>query len=154
VAIALKHEAPGLEVWASDISTEALEVAQANAERLLGPPPGVRFIHSDLFARIPGRVHLITAKPPDVGSVEIETLAIEVRQEPRLALDGGADGRSLLLRIIARAPEHLAPGGILFLEADPRQMTVLYKELEIQGFKGLQTYKDLSGAERIISGYI
>jgi release factor glutamine methyltransferase len=189
VAIALKHEVPGLEVWAADISEKALKLARINAERLLGqpveqqqttlplkagamPPFGAQspsrlhFIRSDLFARlqscrwllrrqcIPERFHLITANPPYVGSAEIEALPIEVKREPRLALDGGADGLDIIRRLIAGAPEHLYPGGGLLLEADPRQMKELYRELETKGFKGIQTYRDLSGAERVISGYI
>jgi release factor glutamine methyltransferase len=164
VAIALKHEVPDLEVWASDLSPEALEVAQGNAERLLGaaalPSPGLHFIHSDLFARlrscgcIPERFHLITANPPYVAGDEIETLAPEVRREPRLALDGGDEGLDILRRIIADAPEHLYPGGLLLMEADPRQMKTLYQMLETKGYKGIQTYRDLSGAERVIGGNI
>jgi len=89
-----------------------------------------------------------------VVSTEIETLAAEVRREPRLALDGGGDGMDILRRIIADAPEHLYPGGVLLLEADPRQMKALYRLLETKGYKGIQTYKDLSGAERVIGGNI
>jgi release factor glutamine methyltransferase len=157
VAVALKNEAPGLEVWASDISPEALETARCNALRLLGTPtaPGalpIAFILSGLFAEIPGRFHLITANPPYVESSAIPGLPVEVRGEPLLALDGGPDGLRLIRRIIAEAPEHLYPGGGLLLEADPRQMKAAGIELEKHGFKGIQTYRDLSGAERVIGG--
>jgi release factor glutamine methyltransferase len=167
-AVALKHEKPDLEIWATDISAEALEIARLNAARLLagrlpaGNAPGGRpdsaagitFIQSDLFARIPGRFNIITANPPYVRSAEIPRLPAEVRGEPRTALDGGPDGLCLIRRIIAGAPEHLGAGGVLLLEADPRQMEAVRGELEKHGFKGIQTYRDLSGAERVIGGYI
>jgi release factor glutamine methyltransferase len=155
VAIALKHESPGLEVWASDISPEALDMARHNAARLLdaGGPAPLRLVQSDLFEGIPGRFGLITANPPYVETGAIPGLPAEVREEPRLALDGGAEGLDLIRRIIAEAPAHLYAGGGLLLEADPRQMGRVRAELEKQGFGGIQIHKDLSGAERVIGGY-
>jgi release factor glutamine methyltransferase len=158
VAVALKHEVPGLEMWASDISEEALETARANATRLLGPGPagytGVRFIKSDLFAHIPGQFHVIISNPPYVPGAEIETLSPEVRREPRLALDGGRDGLDLIRLLISEAPDRLYPGGGLFIEADPRQMTTLAALLETGGLKDIQTYRDLSGKKRVIGAVI
>jgi release factor glutamine methyltransferase len=164
VAIALKHEAPDLEIWASDISPEALEIARCNAARLLAPgqagknpapqgsPPAITFVQSSLFDRISGRFHLITANPPYIESAELAGLPAEVRREPRLALDGGTDGLDLIRRIVAGAPGRLYAGGALLLEADPRQMGTIRDELEKHGFKGIQIYNDLSGAERVIGG--
>ncbi|GHT93429.1 release factor glutamine methyltransferase [Spirochaetia bacterium] len=161
VAISLKHELPELEVWASDISEAALEVARANAARLLGAElnsgteSAIRFIKSDLFNRIGadrtgGPFHLIVSNPPYVCTKEIETLSPEVRREPLLALDGGGDGLDLIRRIIAEAPEHLFPGGRLLLEADPRQMKAIAALLEIEGYKDILILRDLSGQERVI----
>jgi release factor glutamine methyltransferase len=72
--------------------------------------------------------------------------------EPILALDGGSDGLDLIRRIISRAPEFLCPGGVLLLEADPRQMKLITDLFEQAGFTGVQTYRDLSGADRVIGG--
>jgi release factor glutamine methyltransferase len=112
----------------------------------------VTFIHSDLFDRIPRRFHLITANPPYVKTAEIRGLPPEVRREPRLALDGGKDGLDLIRSIISQSPDHLFPGGLLLLEADPRQMPLIVSLLEQQGFLDIQTYRDLSGMERVIGG--
>jgi release factor glutamine methyltransferase len=74
--------------------------------------------------------------------------------EPALALDGGDDGLNVIRKIVSRAPEFLCSGGALLLEADPRQMesiASLYKEAH---FYDIQTHKDLSGKERVISGII
>jgi release factor glutamine methyltransferase len=155
VAIALKNECPEIEVFASDISSEVLETARLNAARLLGTDPNpVTFIESDLFDRIPRRFHLITANPPYIGSGDIKNLPPEVRKEPRLALDGGEDGLDIIRAIIRRAPDYLFPGGVLLMEADPRQMPLVVSLLEHQGFQDIQTYRDLSGAERVIGGRI
>jgi release factor glutamine methyltransferase len=159
IAIALKHTMPELEVWATDISAEALETAKTNAARLL-PPDSIHFHHGDLFDAlltppflIPNSSFLIiTSNPPYIPSAEISSLSPEVRMEPRLALDGGDDGLNVIRKIISRAPEFLCPGGALLLEADPRQMkeiACLYKEA---GLHDIQTHKDLSGKERVISG--
>ncbi|MDR1618540.1 MAG: peptide chain release factor N(5)-glutamine methyltransferase [Treponema sp.] len=162
VAVALKHEAPFLEVRASDISAEALEVAAANATRLLGPEAGphagsgppVRFFRGDLFAPFSPAAGFacITANPPYIPTGEIGGLAPEVRREPRLALDGGTDGLRLLGRIIAEAPDYLRPGGTLLLEADPRQMAILRSLFEAEGYCDIKIRRDLPGAERVIGG--
>jgi release factor glutamine methyltransferase len=136
-----------------------LEIARRNALRLLGTPAGqeappITLVLSDLFEQIPQRFHLIAANPPYVESAAIPGLPPEVRGEPRPALDGGADGLDLIRRIIAGAPDHLYPGGGLLLEADLRQMKAVAGELETHGFKGIQSYRDLSGAERVIGGYV
>ncbi|MDR2021331.1 MAG: peptide chain release factor N(5)-glutamine methyltransferase, partial [Treponema sp.] len=88
VAAALKHERPDLILWASDISARALNVAEANARRLLGPDT-ITFVQSDLFEAITGSFDLITANPPYIPTGELESLPREVRGEPVLALDGG-----------------------------------------------------------------
>jgi release factor glutamine methyltransferase len=166
VAIALKHERPLLSVYASDISPRALEVARGNAEKLLGTeppgkaasPPPLIFFESDLFAGLdtrpdlPRQFHLITANPPYIPTGLIPSLAAEVRREPRLALDGGEDGLTLLRHIISGAAAHLYPGSMLLLEADPRQMGTLRGLLVSGGYKGIEIYKDLSGLERVIGG--
>jgi release factor glutamine methyltransferase len=112
----------------------------------------VTFIQSSLFDRIPRRFHLITANPPYVKTGELAGLPLEVRGEPRLALDGGEDGLDLIRPIISGSADHLFPGGLLLLEADPRQMSSIVSLLEQQGFLDIQTYRDLSGAERVIGG--
>ncbi|GHV43544.1 release factor glutamine methyltransferase [Spirochaetia bacterium] len=175
VAVSLKHERPELEVWASDISEAALDVARANAARLLGGrllgtelisnsaagtelKPGtelaINFIKSDLFSHINRRFNLIVSNPPYVSTGEIQALSPEVKQEPLLALDGGNDGLDIIRRLVAEAPAHLFPGGWLLLEADPRQMKVIAGLLETRGYKDILTLRDLSGQERVIGASV
>jgi release factor glutamine methyltransferase len=153
VAIALKHEMPELEVWAADISPEALETAKTNARRLL-PGASIRFLRGNLFEALePGvSFSLIVSNPPYIPSAQIKTLSREAQNEPRLALDGGGDGLAIISGIIAGAPDFLAPGGVLLMEADPGQMRETAALLAEKGFITIKTYKDLSDRERVIGG--
>jgi release factor glutamine methyltransferase len=159
VAIALKHESPSLEVYAADISPEALTVARKNARRILGTGEIIRVREADLFtplttSRFPFPFSLITANPPYIASGEIAALAREVRGEPLLALDGGEDGLDLIRRIITEAPAFLLPGGSLLMEADPRQMALITLILEKKGYRDINIYQDLSGRDRVITGVV
>ena len=153
VAIALKHELPELEVWAADISPGALVLARTNAEGLL-PPEAIRFCQGDLFGALDGAgpFSLIVSNPPYIPSGDIPRLSPEVRNEPLLALDGGGDGLVIIKKIIDRAPDFLRPGGRLLLEADPGQARIIAVLLEKNGFINIQTYRDLSGGERVSGG--
>jgi len=154
VAIAAKSQMPELEAWAADISAEALEVAEANAARLL-PPGSIAFRRGDLFGALSGSgapplFDLIASNPPYVPSGEIPGLSREVRGEPALALDGGADGLGVIRGIVLGARGFLRPGGALVLEADPRQMPEIAALLGKAGFARAQTRRDLAGRERVI----
>ena len=148
IAIALKNERPFLEISASDISVDALETARLNAGRL---GQSIRLIQSDLFGSINGKFDIIVSNPPYVSSAEIDTLASEVRREPRLALDGGEDGLELIKKIISAAPDFLRPHGALLLEAGPEQMPAIRTMLESRDFGGIRIYRDLAGRERVIA---
>jgi len=149
VAISLKNERPFLSISASDISREALETAAQNAARLL--EDSIHLIQSDLFNAISGSFDIIVSNPPYVPSADIDTLANEVRREPRLALDGGHDGLELIKKIILLAPYHLLPGGVILLEAAPEQMPAIRGLLETNGFGGIRVHGDLAGRDRVIS---
>jgi release factor glutamine methyltransferase len=158
IAIALKHEIPELEVWATDISAEALSVAENNAAHLL-PPNSITFYQGDLYEALSSSLitnhyplTIIISNPPYVPTADIPGLSPEVRGEPILALDGGSDGLDLVRRIIFDAPLYLGSGGILLLEADTRQMRSISALLDQAGFIDVQIYKDLSGKERVIGG--
>ena len=159
VAIALKHEHPFLDVFASDISEKALDVARKNAETLGAK---ITFFEGDLFDAInkhgnvkeESRFFLITANAPYIPSKEIPFLSAEVRLEPRRALDGGTDGLEIIRRIISGSPRYLKPGGYLALEADPSQMDTIVMLLKDSGFSEPALYKDLAGNNRVISAVI
>lgn len=154
IAVSLKHEMPEIEVWAADISAQALETAKKNADRLIGSG-SFNFFQGDLYNALPvtdSSFSLIVSNPPYIPTDEIQTLPIEVRNEPFLALDGGKSGLDIIERIIERAPDFVYQGGVLLLEASPCQMNKISSLLVNRGFKDIKLYKDLSGQDRVIGG--
>ncbi len=134
----------------ADISAEALAVAEINRART-GLPLLLR--QSDLFSEIPERFDVITANPPYIESAEIETLSVEVRDhEPRLALDGAADGLAFYRRLAAESGAHLKPGGRLYLEIGMSQGEAVASLLEAAAFSDIQIIRDLAGRDRIVKG--
>ena len=121
LAIALAAQCPGAQVHAADISEEALHVARENAAL---NNLKIQFHSGDGFAALPRGLpfDLIVSNPPYVPSAEIEALAPEVRDhDPRLALDGGADGLDFYRRLAAEAANHLRPAGRMLLESGDGQ---------------------------------
>jgi ribosomal protein L3 glutamine methyltransferase len=107
---------PEAKVDAVDVSADALAVAKRNvADYKLGRR--VKLIRSDMFAELAGRTYdLIIANPPYVKAASMKTLPEEYRREPQLALASGADGLDHVRVILARAREHLNPGGRVVVE--------------------------------------
>jgi release factor glutamine methyltransferase len=153
IAVSLKNEMPHLELWATDISAEALETARANAA-LHQMAESIRFCQGRLFEALPAGLtfHVIASNPPYIPSAEIKRLPPEVQREPRIALDGGEDGLGIIKEIIARAQDYLEQQGMLLLEAAPEQMKSVCQELEKNRYINIKTYNDLSGLERVIEG--
>ena len=134
----------------ADISVEALAVAEINRART-GLALSLR--QSDLFSEIPERFDVITANPPYIESAEIETLSVEVRDhEPRIALDGAADGLAFYRRLAAESGAHLKPGGRLYLEIGMTQGAAVASLLEAAAFSDIQIIRDLAGRDRIVKG--
>jgi release factor glutamine methyltransferase len=101
LALALASKFPQLEIVAIDISPAALALARRNAEGV----GNIRFVESDLMenASLPERFQMIVANLPYIPTGQIGGLMREVHHEPRLALDGGADGLDLIRRLIAQS---------------------------------------------------
>ncbi len=144
---------PALEVIASDVSPDALAVARANAER---HGAAITFVEGDLaeplLALAPFDV--IAANLPYIASADIDGLAPEVRAEPRLALDGGADGLALVRRLVAAAPDLLRAGGALALEIGAGQAAATADLLAAAGFTDIRRRRDLGEIERVVSGVV
>jgi len=154
IAISIKHEMPENEVWAVDLSAQALEIAKENADRLLADSL-IKFFHGDLYNALPlteSSFSLIVSNPPYIPTDEIQTLSVEVKNEPFLALDGGKTGLEIIERIIEKSPNYIKQGGFLLLEASPCQMKEISSLLVNRGFKDIKLYKDLSGQDRVIGG--
>lgn len=120
LAIALARAIPTAALYAIDRSTEALEVARANA--LEAGVETIRFLNGDLLAPLPAPMDLIVANLPYLGTAEYAALPRDVALfEPRDALVGGSIGFELTALLLAQAPDHLRPGGAIVLEIGPGQ---------------------------------
>jgi release factor glutamine methyltransferase len=152
LAIVLAANCPASRVDAVDISAEALAVARENvaANRAAGR---IEFFHGDGFAALPAgaRYQLIVANPPYIPSAEIATLAPEVRDfDPRVALDGGADGLGLHRRLACEAGAFLFPGGRLLCEFGDGQASALADLFAEGGWVIESVRADYSGRQRIL----
>jgi release factor glutamine methyltransferase len=121
-----------------------------------GVAHSVATLAGDLFEPVAGeRFELVTANPPYVPSAEIAGLAADIRDfEPHQALDGGPDGLDLVRAVIAAAPEHLVPGGVLALEVGFDQAERVTALFEQAGFGNLSRRRDYGGHERVVSGQL
>lgn len=154
LGVSLALERPGARVVATDLSADALALARENAARL--GAASVSFLEGDLYDPVaPGEhFHVIVSNPPYVPRGELDTLPPEVRREPRLALDGGADGLELLRRIAAGAPTRLRPGGALVLEMHESHQDALPAICLECGFARAEARRDLAGLPRYIVAHV
>lgn len=132
-------------VTAVDVSADALELAKENAQ-LNGAE--IRFVESDLFTKLRGRFDIIVTNPPYIPTEVVDGLQREVKDhEPRLALDGGADGLNIYRRIAEEAKKYLVRGGTLIMEVgegEAAEVVKLFKGISysmvIQDFNGIDRY--------------
>jgi len=144
-AISIVLARGGAKGTATDVSARALEVAQHNA-RLHGVEDRITFVEADLFVAH-GTFDMVISNPPYVATREMATLQPEVKHEPKLALEAGADGLDVIRRIVAgargRAPR-------LLLEFGSTQAAAVV-DLALQaGWRRVRTYKDLDGFDRVL----
>ncbi|MFN0250917.1 MAG: peptide chain release factor N(5)-glutamine methyltransferase [Kofleriaceae bacterium] len=149
IALALAKELPTAHVIATDISANAIAIATKNVERTkLSDRVEVR--HGDLFAPVAGEVFdLIVSNPPYIATSVIATLSAEVKREPVLALDGGADGMVFYDRICRDAIAHLAPGGALVVEHGYDQADAVRERFVRAGFADVALVHDLGKNPRV-----
>jgi len=153
IAVAVANQHAGVRVTATDVSPEALAVAQRNAERH-GVAERIRFVQSDVLAALgpDERFDMIACNPPYIPTEELAHLPIGVRDyEPRQALDGGPDGFVVFDRLVEQAPRHLKPGGWLVVEIGSAQEGVARQRIgTVSGFDLRKTVVDGSGHPRVL----
>jgi release factor glutamine methyltransferase len=155
VAISLACARRDIEVWASDLSVEALRIAQLNAARH-AVEPRCRFFHGDLFSPFRERhdcFQVIVSNPPYIPHGEIAQLPVEVRDwEPIMALDGGTDGLDFYRVIVERAPLYLTDGGILLVEIGPSLETQVRQLFtDSRRYRDSVVHADYSRRPRVVS---
>ena len=150
IAVSIAKNLNRPDVWASDISTEALRLAQENA---CFNNVEIKFIQGDLFDALKfkeDKFDLIVSNPPYVSTGEFNSLAKEIFFEPELALKAGVDGLDFYRRIISKAADYLKNNGLLIFEVGINQAYLVKKMLEKEGFGQLTLIKDYNNIERII----
>ncbi|MBQ3666493.1 MAG: peptide chain release factor N(5)-glutamine methyltransferase [Elusimicrobiaceae bacterium] len=148
IAVALAVKFPNARVLAVDISQAALQIAQQNI-RKHKVEQRVQLLQSNLWEEVMGTFDLIIANPPYIPTQNLANLTREVQHEPRLALDGGADGFEITRPLCQAAESFLNPGGLLALELDDGQAWPLARGLSEIGWQA-QVKKDIFNVERFV----
>jgi release factor glutamine methyltransferase len=172
IALSLVYELPGLSVWATDISSEAVALTRENAERLglsdlepadqpgrLTDQPGrLTVIQDDLASSLvddpqqQASFAVVVSNPPYIPTSELADLAIEVRDfEPLIALDGGEDGLDIYTRLLEQAFLLLQPNGLLAVELYETKLQKAANLAEQAGYIDTQIHTDLTGRQRFLT---
>ncbi|ODT61764.1 MAG: protein-(glutamine-N5) methyltransferase, release factor-specific [Phenylobacterium sp. SCN 69-14] len=153
IILSILAERPAAKGLATDISDEALAVARENAANL-GLASRIAFARGDWTAGLAGEsFDVVVSNPPYIASEVIETLEPEVKQyDPRLALDGGADGLDAYRTLAPEIMRVLKPGGAFAVEIGYDQKDAVEALFNAAGAGDVWTIKDLSTHDRVVVG--
>ncbi|TMB36111.1 MAG: peptide chain release factor N(5)-glutamine methyltransferase [Deltaproteobacteria bacterium] len=148
--ICVARARPGLRVDLTDVSTEAIELARENAERLI--PGRALCFAGDLFEPLSRgrRYAIVTANPPWVPD-GTELPEEVINHEPAVSFFGGPDGLDVVRRLIGELPEWLAPRGVYAQECDPSQVEKVIGLLTGAGLRDPRAHCDKEGVRRVVS---
>lgn len=150
IAVTLLAEIAQSSAVATDISTDALDVARNNARRH-GVADRLSLVQSDWFANLNEVYDMILSNPPYIRSGDIASLAPEVAKfDPKAALDGGDDGLDAYRRIAAGASDHLKPDGKILMEIGAGQAEPVAAVFSRHNFVMLRHWRDLGGHIRCL----
>ena len=149
IAISIAHYAPNTEVWASDISAEALDVAARNVARH-HVVERVHLQRGDLMHELAGEFDLVCANLPYVASDA--RLPAEVAAQPARALYADAGGAALVTRLLAEASPRLRAGGRVLAEIDPSIASTV-EEVARKSFAGHRVHRDAGGHKRVVEAW-
>jgi len=150
LAIVLARELPEAHILAIDISQDALLLARRNL-MLHRVQDRVMPLRADLLSAVHRRFDFVVANLPYVPTPDFDHLQPEVRDfEPRLALNGGADGLGIIRRLCLQLPTHLRDGGFAALEVGTGQARAAAKLLEQAGLSNIEILCDYSNIERVV----
>ena len=163
IAVAAAINFPSAQVTATDISQDALAVAQINCEHY-DLTQQIQLIHSNLFKKLPVEAYdIIVSNPPYVSAEEINSLPAEYRHEPELALLAEEKGLAIVLQILKTASKYLSPHGILVVEVGNSQQALVELLPEVpfvwlefdQGGEGvfLLTAEELHNCQSIVDKF-
>ncbi len=151
VALAIAASRPRASVVGVDVSPAAIPIARSNAERL--GMLNARFVESNWYdALVHESFDTIVANPPYIAVGDPHLTEGDLRFEPRGALTPGGDGLAAIRALIAGARSHTNPGGWFFTEHGYDQAVAVQATLASEGFREVQTRRDLSGVPRVTFG--
>ena len=150
IGISLYKNLQNVEIFASDISSQALEIAKKNA---IINDSKIEFIESDLFDNINEKFDIIVSNPPYIETATIDNLSLEVKHEPRIALDGGEDGLKFYRNITKEADDFLNTNGYLAVEIGYNQEEAVKDIFTKNGLKDIFTKNDFNKICRIVIGH-
>lgn len=150
IAVALAVHMPKAVIHGVDISPAALVIARQNAERHR-VADRVHLTAGDVLNPAPPQAELIVSNPPYIPTAELPRLPRSVQHEPRLALDGGPDGLTVIRRLLSQAAASLAPGGALLIEigADQGEAACRLARAHFP-HAAIRLHQDLSGRDRVL----
>lgn len=160
IAVSIALAVPSARLFAIDVSSDALAVARANVAGE-GLEERVELVAGDLLTPLlvpprgdeyAGRLHAVVSNPPYVTTEEMALLPTPVREyEPRIALEGGADGLDFYRRLVPAASDVLRPGGLLALEIGHEQGAAVMELLHgHDGWRDVQLRQDFAALDRIV----
>lgn len=156
IGISVLLECPGWEWHAYEISPGAFSYLKKNRETLLSKSHSYFMHRGDFFKRSKenARYDWIVTNPPYISSEEYPSLSREVRQEPKVALQGGIHGIQFIRRLIETAADLLVDGGQLLIEIGAHQASQVLGHMESYGFQNTEVLQDYSGLPRaVVSRY-
>ena len=148
IAITLKKELSqfSIDVVASDISEEAIEVAKENAQ---SHDATIKFIKSDIFNNIDDKFDIIVSNPPYIDRKDKVTMQDNVlKYDPHLALFAEEEGMYFYRKIIEQANDYLNENGVMFFEIGYDQKDKIIKLADMNGFSA-EVYRDINGRDRM-----
>ncbi len=150
IAISIAKYVNNCELYASDISKNALEIAKKNAVSN-NVDKKITFVHSNMFENLKDNFDIIVSNPPYIKTRIIKTLDKQVQNEPHIALDGGEDGLEYYKIIVKNARNYLRINGYLCVEIGYDQKIQVKNIIEKENiFDNIYTKVDLYGNDRII----
>lgn len=151
IALALAHERPAWQIFATDISESALQIANKNAQNLMLKT--ISFYQGDWAAALPqDKLDMIISNPPYIGQAEWTAYAEGLEFEPRQALVSGQQGLDAITAIIKTSRAYLRPQGYLLIEHGHKQGEAVRELLTLNAYAEINTLTDWAGKERVTLG--
>ena len=149
IALSLAKKFPEAQIFAVDVSEDALALTRENAIRL-GLSGRVQLRKSNLLENLDERFDVIVANLPYIATPDRHTLSREVLHDPEIALFAGPRGDELVRELIEQAPARLRPGGLLALEIGLGQSQGLLSSLAVKKYRDIYSKNDYAGVIRFL----